>query len=57
MAQVGMAQVGMAQVGMAQAVESVFFEDGFDAFAFEDAGWRGDFHCGFLCLLTLCAPP
>ena len=51
MTQAGIAQVGRAQVGVAQAVESVFFEDGFDAFAFESAVWCGDFHCGFLLLV------
>ena len=52
-AQVGIAQVGTAQVGTAQAVESVFFEDFFDVFAFESAVWRGDSHCGFLSVVWL----
>lgn len=53
--QVGIAQVGVAQVGTMQAVESMLFEDGFDVFAFEDAVWCGDFHCGSLTCWR-CAP-
>ena len=54
--QVGTAQVGIVQVGRAQAVESMLFEDGFDVFAFEDAVWCGDFHCGSLRLLQVVRP-
>ena len=55
-AQVGTVQVGTAQVGVAQAVESVFFEDGFDVFAFEDAVWRGDLHWWFPFACLGCEP-
>ena len=54
-AQVGTVQVGIVQVGIVQAVESMLFEDGFDVFAFEDAVWCGDFHCGSLTCWR-CAP-
>ena len=55
MTQVGIAQVGTAQVGTAQAVISMFFEDGFDVFAFDNSFCCDDFHCVFLSQVVSCA--